>query len=218
MKGKNEEVQDIIWEGRLKKEGRGIGKANLSLLQELHKIDFKSLLDVGCGDGLLLEHLRKIYPKKTFVGADISETALKAARGKKLTVKKIDGEKLPFKDNSFDAVVSVQVLQHVENPDKFIKELQRVSKKFVLINAPNHSWWRFRVKKMIGLKPDIMVGETRHTSFFDFMKLKELLEKNRLEIISFDATGSVPLFGREDVSSFYPELFGTGFTFLCRKL
>lgn len=51
----------------------------------------------------------KIYPHQTFINAD--------------------GENLPFKDKEFDYAVCNQVLEHVEHPDKFIKELMRVSKR-----------------------------------------------------------------------------------------
>lgn len=51
----------------------------------------------------------KIYPHQTFVHAD--------------------GEKLPFKDKEFDYVICNQVLEHVEHPEAFVKELCRVARR-----------------------------------------------------------------------------------------
>lgn len=82
------------------------------------------ILDHGCGTGLLGEFLdEKLY------GVDFSENMLKMAKRKGMEVRQADLEKLPYKNDEFDFVLSFTSLQNVENPDQAIKEVKRVLKK-----------------------------------------------------------------------------------------
>lgn len=51
---------------------------------------------------------------------------------------------LPFKDNSFDVVYLRHVLEHLENPIMALKEIKRVAKKFIIIQIPNASYFKFK--------------------------------------------------------------------------
>lgn len=52
-----------------------------------------------------------------------------------------DGEHLPFKDHAFDVVVATEVLEHVENPEEFLAECLRVSRRMVIGSTPNELIW-----------------------------------------------------------------------------
>lgn len=110
-----------------------------NLIGESKKIHPKSVLDVGCGEGFVLMRLRKSDIGKDLVGVDYSKTAIDI--GKKLhpslNLKQGDIYKLPFKDNTFDLVICCEVLEHLEDPEKALKELTRVSKKHVILSVPN---------------------------------------------------------------------------------
>ena len=106
-----------------------------------------NILDLGCGDGTRLGIVAK---GKRGVGVDISNTAIKSAKSKKQSGKhkyiRSNLESLPFADGSFDLVYSAYVLEHLENPEKVIKEAIRVTEpggSLVLIapnfGAPNRS-------------------------------------------------------------------------------
>ena len=87
------------------------------------------LLDVGCGTGLTTSPWRcKKY------GIDPAENLLKKARLKdKIIYKKAVAEKLPFKNNFFDIVISITAIQNFDNIEKALKEIKRVGKnKFIL--------------------------------------------------------------------------------------
>lgn len=77
------------------------------------------LLDVGCGT----KPYRALFNVQEYVGLDI-DTSL--ARGRGVADVYYDGRRFPFDDNSFDAVLCNQVLEHVFNPEEFMRELQRV--------------------------------------------------------------------------------------------
>jgi len=85
------------------------------------------LLDAGCGTGRFLTHT---LPEQPFVALDLSLEMLKSTRK---TLKRglfVVGEleHLPFKDNVFDEIISVRVLQHIRNQQQAIREFSRVCK------------------------------------------------------------------------------------------
>src|SRR3989338_5146868 len=80
-------------------------------------------LDVGCGNGIITRNLGKIC--KEIIGVDIEDKRLIKEGYKFILIK---DEKLPFKDNTFDVVISNQVIEHVNDQDDHIKEIYRVLK------------------------------------------------------------------------------------------
>ena len=97
--------------------------------------DVKTLLDVGCGNGIFLNYLNEARPDLELRGVDRSHTALTHVKVKKSQASITD---LPFEDNSFDAVTCLEVLEHIPVPDykKAISELARISKKYLIISVP----------------------------------------------------------------------------------
>lgn len=87
------------------------------------------ILDLGCGTGLLLEKLRK--RRGLVVGVDASKGMLKRAksRGKGPRLVLADADSLPFRNDVFDCVVSVTLLQNMPDPARTVRELERVLRK-----------------------------------------------------------------------------------------
>lgn len=84
------------------------------------------VLDVGCATGLLLSRLEAFS-----VGVDISINLLRMARRRVrrgLGLIQCDAESLPFRDGVFDKVLAVTVIQNISRPDKFLFEIDRVSR------------------------------------------------------------------------------------------
>lgn len=99
-----------------------------------------SVLDVGCGDGFVLNHLPKCTRK---VGADINRPKRCNFDFIKMDFNK---ERFPFGDSEFDAVLCCEVLEHINNVEGLIDEMKRVGKK-VVITTPNHHWQKIRIQK-----------------------------------------------------------------------
>jgi SAM-dependent methyltransferase len=105
------------------------------------------LIDVGCGTGNGLIIFHKAFGISG-VGVDISNGMLGVARAKlegrnlPVEVHQLDGEHLPFVDNSFDAGISFEVLEHTPNPQLLLCELARVVMPggSVVITTPNTLW------------------------------------------------------------------------------
>ena len=102
------------------------------------------VLDVGCGDGILMEYLK--YNKEIDIrGIEISKDNVQKCLSKGLTVIEGDAEKdlLQFPDRSFDFVILSQTLQAFYNPEKVLEDLLKIGKS-VIISIPNFGYWKVR--------------------------------------------------------------------------
>ena len=107
----------------------------INLLKKFVNIDkTTTLLDVGCGNGFFTYYFDKIC---NAVGIDYSERLIKSNPAKKTFV--MDANNLDFPDNSFDIVFANALLHHVDNIDRVLQEMRRVSKKNVIILDANRN-------------------------------------------------------------------------------
>jgi ubiquinone/menaquinone biosynthesis C-methylase UbiE len=91
---------------------------------------FTSVLDVGCGTGRLLAQLKR--PRARLAGADISPQMISEAKkrlGKNADLRVADSEKLPWKTERFDLVVTTDSLHHWPDPLQAFSEMRRVLRK-----------------------------------------------------------------------------------------
>lgn len=102
------------------------------------------MLDLGCGDGSLLEYL-KINKGIFDTGLEISDTDIRQCLAKGVNVIEQDLNKSlkNFKDKSFDTVLLTQTLQAVSYPDELIDEMLRIGKNCI-VTFPNFGNWRSR--------------------------------------------------------------------------
>jgi 2-polyprenyl-3-methyl-5-hydroxy-6-metoxy-1,4-benzoquinol methylase len=116
---------------------------NFLNLTAAKKVD--SILDVGCGEGFTLNRLREKGIGKTLEGVEYSKAAIEL--GYKMypdtKIKQGNIYQLPYKDNAFDLVLCTEVLEHLDDPQKGLKELVRVSKKYLVISVPNEPFFMF---------------------------------------------------------------------------
>lgn len=99
-----------------------------------------SLLDVGCAKGFMLHDLVELIPGISVAGIDISKYAIEnSIESVKKNLKVANALDLPFDDNSFDVVISINTIHNLEVSDclKALKEIERVSKlgSFITVDA-----------------------------------------------------------------------------------
>ena len=100
--------------------------------QEYWKLNSNSsLLDVGCAKGFMLYDLSLLIPNIKLAGIDVSEYAIEnAVKDVKPFVSVTNAINLPFDDNSFDVVISINTVHNLEREEcaKALQEIERVSK------------------------------------------------------------------------------------------
>ncbi len=102
-----------------------------------------SILDVGCGKGFMIFDFIKLIPDLRIEGIDISNYAIKHSKEEVSSLLKVgDAMKLPYKDKSFDYIISINTIHNLdlEECKTSIKEINRVSKKgaFITVDAYNN--------------------------------------------------------------------------------
>lgn len=109
------------------------------------------LLDIGCADGTTIDYISQKFPFLNITGIDYYKKAIDFAKKTKPHIKFIhaDVHSLPFKKNDFDIITSVEVLEHLENPQKALEEIYRVLRPggFMILGQDTNSllfrsvWW-----------------------------------------------------------------------------
>lgn len=106
------------------------------------------ILDAGCGTGGLIRRLEPVHPEWRWTGVDVEPLACELARGRVARSEIVEASvtALPFGDASFDAVVSADVLYHLDDDALALREYARVLRPGgrIVINVPAHRWlWSY---------------------------------------------------------------------------
>jgi methionine biosynthesis protein MetW len=111
------------------------------------------ILDLGCGDGTLLAHLRDNRQVSGY-GLEIDQAKIVQAIAKDVNVIQTDlnAGLTEFESNSFDYVVMSQTLQAVNYPDRLLEEMLRVGREGI-ITFPNFGHWSCRLQLLMGHMP-----------------------------------------------------------------
>lgn len=100
----------------------------------------KTLLDVACGPSWPMKLLRQRFKFDRVVGVDLYEPYIEEAKKEKLHDEYVihDVRDLPFPDNSFDTVIALQIVEHLEKEEawKMVADMERIAKKQVVIATP----------------------------------------------------------------------------------
>ena len=158
--------------GASKKLKTQIKSQEQKMVEKLADIKFNSILEVGCGTGRILKLLNKNF-NCVIMGVDFSQSMLDSSRlnlnDESVKLVKAPAQDLPFENNSFDVVITSEVLMHIpkENIKEAVKEICRVSSKYVVITE--------------FYKEDIKLAE--HCFLHDYTKL---FEENGCKLVSID--------------------------------
>ncbi len=96
------------------------------------------MLDVGCAKGFMLHDFKELMPNLTIAGIDISEYAIQHAIETVKHFLRIGNTKeLPYEDNSFDLVISINTIHNLplEECKRALREIQRVTRKYAFITV-----------------------------------------------------------------------------------
>jgi ubiquinone/menaquinone biosynthesis C-methylase UbiE len=106
----------------------------------------RSVLDVGCGEGVLTERWAQRLGSGRVVGVDLPDPKLELEWSRRqrenLEFRAVDAIQLPFADDEFELVAGIEVLEHLADPDATLAEAARVSGRHLLVSVPREPLWR----------------------------------------------------------------------------
>jgi len=102
-----------------------------------------TLLDAGCGEGFVADALLKAMPGARITGFDVLEESVKLAqlRNPRATFSLGDIYNIAHEDNSFDVVYCFEVLEHLQEPDRALREMARVARRAVVMSVPHEPFF-----------------------------------------------------------------------------
>ena len=116
-------------------------RKNLMVIEHILRHKHDTVLDVGCGYGVLIRTLSSLLKEGIFVGGDLVRESIASndilADGPEFMTIDLD-KPLPFKNGSFDIVIAIEVIEHLSNLAGFFSEMGRILKKggILVITAP----------------------------------------------------------------------------------
>jgi 2-polyprenyl-3-methyl-5-hydroxy-6-metoxy-1,4-benzoquinol methylase len=139
----------------------------------------RSLLDVGCGEGVLVHRWALRMPEARVVGIDLQEESIQAGWSQReapnLEYRTTGAESLPFEADEFDLATAIEVLEHVPDPEHTLEEMARCALRHLLVSVPREPLWRMlnlargAYVSQLGNTP----GHLNHWSRRSFVRLLE---------------------------------------------
>ncbi len=158
-------------------------KTRVEYIKSIIPDDARTLLDVGCGNGILVNFLHEKYANQfdRICGCDRSQTSLKQVKTEKY---ESDIQELPFADNEFDIVTCLEVIEHLPHKvfEKALCEIERIAKKWVIISVPYDEDLDFSKVKCIKCKTEF--SPFYHMHSFDESKVENLFKGSTLSNVA----------------------------------
>lgn len=113
-------------------------------LEMIRDLNPSSVLEVGCGEGFLMQTIAQTLPSAKILGLDVNDEALAEGRRlwPKLSFAHGDIFHLEQPDSSWELVIASEVLEHLDDPKAALREMGRVSSRAVLLSVPHEPWFR----------------------------------------------------------------------------
>jgi 2-polyprenyl-3-methyl-5-hydroxy-6-metoxy-1,4-benzoquinol methylase len=152
-------------------------------------IHFTNALEIGIGEGIVLNKLGELLQIDKCLGVDISQVFLSFGKMRyaDITFIRNNGLNLPFSDRSIDLIILSDIIEHIRDLDSFFKEVQRVGK-YVLLKTPLERYlWRKMVSAPLGRS--FQVGSRHpdgHLHEFSKSSLERMLEKFGFKILNYE--------------------------------
>ncbi len=105
-----------------------------------------SLLDVGCGEGVLVHRWAERLGDGRVVGIDLEEESIQAGWAERqapnLEYRVMEAANLPFAADEFELACAIEVLEHVPDPEHTVSEMARCARRNLLVSVPREPLWR----------------------------------------------------------------------------
>lgn len=169
---------------------------NSWVLKKLEFLNFKDVVEIGCGDGYLISEVSKLFKNSNCTGYDLSKRSIDLAKifGDK-DVEFFNDDLNKINDNSYDLVLCSQVLEHIPDDeiDGFLDNLFRIvkPKKYLAIVVPGIG------KKLI----------KKHYRHYTTKTLSSYFDEEKFNIITLDTIFHVDIFYKIFIKLFSNKFF-----------
>ena len=162
-----------------------------------HGISNKNCLDIGPGSGRWINFLKK-QKSKNIYAVDISDKVIDINKTNCDKIFKLDFEKkkIPLQNNSIDLIICLEVLEHLRQPDHFLKEIMRLLKKdsIAVFSIPNILSFSSRVRVVLGLLPTAIVSDPTHIKFYRKKDIIKIFSVFNIELRFYSSCFSLNIF------------------------
>ncbi len=147
---------------------------NNTIRKILNTIEFESILDAGCGEGITFKMIENQIAGKKCTGFDLDPVHIEMSKKNagNYEYKLGDIYNPPFEENSFDTILCLEVLEHLDDPGKAIINLSHIGSRYFIFSVPREPLWhilnlaRGAYIKQLGNTP----GHINHWSSISFTK------------------------------------------------
>ena len=191
----------------------GLKNSNYSLVNDSNKLGYKdrtlikilndygisnkNCLDIGPGSGRWINFLKK-QKSKNIYAVDISDKVIDINKTNCDKIFKLDFEKkkIPLQNNSIDLIICLEVLEHLRQPDHFLKEIMRLLKKdsIAVFSIPNILSFSSRVRVVLGLLPTAIVSDPTHIKFYRKKDIIKIFSVFNIELRFYSSCFSLNIF------------------------
>jgi 2-polyprenyl-3-methyl-5-hydroxy-6-metoxy-1,4-benzoquinol methylase len=191
----------------------GVKNSNYSLVNDSNKLGYKdrtlikilndygisnkNCLDIGPGSGRWINFLKK-QKSKNIYAVDISDKVIDINKTNCDKIFKLDFEKkkIPLQNNSIDLIICLEVLEHLRQPDHFLKEIMRLLKKdsIAVFSIPNILSFSSRVRVVLGLLPTAIVSDPTHIKFYRKKDIIKIFSVFNIELRFYSSCFSLNIF------------------------
>lgn len=161
-------------------EWRRIGAvAKVENIVELcRSLQKERVLEIGAGEGSILNRLSEIEFGESLFAVEISETGVETILRRRINrlveCRKFDGYSVPYSDNYFDLAILSHVVEHVEHPRQLLYEASRVAR-FVFVEVP--------LEDNVRLSSEFVFDEVGHINYFGPKTLRRLVQSCNLRVL-----------------------------------
>jgi 2-polyprenyl-3-methyl-5-hydroxy-6-metoxy-1,4-benzoquinol methylase len=160
---------------------RIVARFELVVSEMIERAAPKSILDVGCGEGVLTSNWAQRLPSAEVVGLDLPDSELEAEwssrRSPNLRFVPGHAEQLPFEAGEFELVAAIESLEHIGEPERALAEMSRVASRHLLVSVPREPLWRV-LNVARGAYMPALGNTPGHVNHFSTRGLQRLLARH----------------------------------------
>jgi ubiquinone/menaquinone biosynthesis C-methylase UbiE len=136
------------------------------------------IVDVGAADGLMLSSIKKSFPSSRCVGIELLWELLATNTDRDIPFLQGDVHHLPLSNNAADIVAATAVIEHLQNPRKFLQETMRILKPhgLMILTSPDPFWEK--IATMLG-----HLHDEQHCNVMNLRELTTLFQKTGYKIL-----------------------------------